>query len=96
MDPGTIAGITIGAVAGALILGNIGRNLTIRHGRSKRINKARTEAERRMYIGDKNGYMVSEGVAHYSRTKGIFSDPTAKGRRKRKISKKTRKQNKKK
>jgi len=91
MEPGTIAGITIGAVAGAILLGNVGRNLTIRHERSKRINKARTQAERRIFTGNKNTYAVSEGVADYSRTKGVFSDPTARGRRK-----KTRKQNKKK
>ncbi len=73
MDPGTIAGITIGAVTGIVLLSLKGRELHKRRERVRSIAKA--------------SYPASM-LPRYSNT--------AKGKIKNRVSKKTRKQNKKK
>lgn len=86
MDPGTIVGITVGALAGAVILGNVGRNIHIRRERKTRFDKVRREIAASSTRGNRGLWKEDSRVTVVNR----FKDPTARGR------KKTRKQNKKK
>ena len=79
MDPGTIAGITIGAVAGALIVGTVGRNMYVTRKIKKRtdiLGEIRAD-----FIDEKNGL-----------SRNPKTGATTIGRGKRHNSKKTRRQ----
>jgi len=61
MDPGTIAGITVGALAGAILLGNVGRKI---HSRYKK-NKIQKETEEAFTTNNSEFYRDPKvGTAH--------------------------------
>jgi L-serine deaminase len=85
MDPRTIAGITIGALAGALVLGNVGREIHSRYKKDKKERKDKIQKE------------IEEDFTNNNSE--LYRDPkvgTAHGRGKKHSFKKTRKQNKRK
>jgi hypothetical protein len=78
MDPGTIAGITFGTLAGAIILGNAGRNIHIRRERKTRFDKVRRVVTASSTRGNRGLWKEDSRVTVVNR----FADPTARGRKK--------------